>query len=82
MKFTNSFYVASGGSDDWSHQSGISIVYTIELRDRGSYGFLMPESAIKDTCEENIAGIEAVFNHTRPHGTWGQHYSHDIVYID
>ena len=29
----------------------------------------MPESEIKKTCEENIAGIEAVFNHTRPYGT-------------
>jgi hypothetical protein len=61
-----SFYVASGGSDDWAHRNNVPIVFTIELRDRGTYGFAMPESELKETCEENIAGIETVYNHIKP----------------
>ena len=64
-----SFYVASGGSDDWSHMNNVDIVFTVELRDRGTYGFAMPESEIIKTCQENIAGMEAVYDHVRPSGT-------------
>ena len=61
------FYPASGGSDDWAHKyAGVPIVYTIEMRDTGSYGFLLPESEIKETCIENIKGVEVVYNYVRP----------------
>ena len=60
------FGLAAGGSDDWAHMSGIPISYTIELRDTGSFGFLLPESQIKPTCEENMKGVEAVFDHVKP----------------
>ena len=49
--------------------NGVNIVYTVELRDKGTYGFAMPESEILETCEENIAGIDAVFQHVRPDGS-------------
>ena len=62
------FYPASGGSDDWSHLSGIDISYTIELRDTGFYGFALPESQIKPTALENIEGIRDVYDHVRPSG--------------
>ena len=60
------FGLAAGGSDDWAHMSGIPISFTIELRDTGSFGFLLPESQIKPTCEENMKGVEAVFDHVKP----------------
>ena len=69
------FYPASGGSDDWSHSTGVDIVYTLELRDDGSqFGFELPESQIQPTCEENMEGIRAVWNHIR-HGfrNWNIH---------
>lgn len=33
--------------------------YTIELRDTGSYGFVLPPAQIKPTSEETILGIVA-----------------------
>ena len=27
---------------DWSHAAGVDIVYTVELRDTGTYGFVLP----------------------------------------
>ena len=47
-----SFYIASGGSDDWSHMNNVDIVFTVELRDKGSYGFLMPESELLAAIKE------------------------------
>ena len=58
-------YAASGGSADWSHFSGIDISYTIELRDTGNYGFVLPESQILGTCRENVAGINPVYKHVK-----------------
>ena len=57
------FYPAAGGSDDWSHDLGIPLSFTIELRDKGNYGFIMPEFEIIPTCEENMEGIRAVVDH-------------------
>lgn len=46
-------YPASGGSDDWAYgELKIKYTYTIELRDDGKYGFVLPESEIKPTTEE------------------------------
>ena len=55
-----SFYPASGGSDDWSHNdsgANVRISLTIELRDRGQYGFALPESQLEDMFIENLAAI-------------------------
>lgn len=57
------FYPAAGGSDDWSHDFGIPLSFTIELRDKGHYGFVMPDFEIIPTCEENMEGIRAVVDH-------------------
>ena len=66
------FYPASGGSDDWSHaKGGVPLSYTVELRDTGSYGFILPESQILPTCIENIEGIRAVYSHVRPANNCG-----------
>ncbi|KAI9551430.1 hypothetical protein GHT06_021763 [Daphnia sinensis] len=44
---TNVLYVASGGSDDWAKGgAGIPYSYTVELRDTGDFGFLLPADQI------------------------------------
>ena len=38
---------ASGGSDDWvKGVAGVKFAYTVELPDRGDFGFLLPASEI------------------------------------
>lgn len=54
------FYPAAGAADDY--YAGVikaKFVSTIELRDTGRYGFLLPEDQIKPTFEETWAGIKA-----------------------
>uniref|UniRef100_A0A1I8P6M7 Peptidase M14 domain-containing protein n=1 Tax=Stomoxys calcitrans TaxID=35570 RepID=A0A1I8P6M7_STOCA len=47
--------LAAGGSDDWSCSvMGIKYVYTIELRDRGQYGFILPPAQIEGTASEGL----------------------------
>ena len=51
---------AAGGSDDFAKgDAGIKYSYTLELRDTGRYGFLLPESEIRDTCVELREGFLA-----------------------
>lgn len=57
------FYPAAGGSDDWAHKNGVDIVYTFELRDKGNYGFMLPEFLIRPAVEEAARGISAVYDH-------------------
>jgi hypothetical protein len=49
-------YTASGTSLDWAlGVAGIPYVYSIELRDTGIYGFLLPAEQIIPTGEETWA---------------------------
>ncbi|GAB6031797.1 corticosteroid- binding protein [Chamberlinius hualienensis] len=58
---TNVLYIASGGSDDWAKgAAGIKYSYTLELRDRGRYGFLLPPNQINQTARETWEGIKAL----------------------
>jgi len=57
-------YLAAGGADDWGYTKGKTppskagyYSYTIELRDTGSYGFVLPPAQIIPTGEENVAAI-------------------------
>ncbi|EDV34241.1 uncharacterized protein Dana_GF21071 [Drosophila ananassae] len=53
--------IAGGGSDDWSRAAlGVKYVYTVELRDRGAYGFVLPPRYIKDTALEGWTVAETV----------------------
>lgn len=45
-------YPAAGGSDDWAKSIGIKYSYTIELRDKGRYGFVLPAQYIEPTAKE------------------------------
>ncbi|XP_023263695.1 carboxypeptidase B-like [Seriola lalandi dorsalis] len=53
-------YPAAGGSDDWAYDLGVKYSYTFELRDTGRYGFLLPESQIKPTCEETMLAVKYI----------------------
>lgn len=51
---------SSGSSRDWAFGSlGVPYVYTIELRDTGRYGFVLPADQIIPTGEETFAGLKA-----------------------
>ncbi|XP_075056645.1 carboxypeptidase B-like [Mixophyes fleayi] len=56
-------YLAAGGSDDWAYDTGIKYSFTFELRDTGKYGFILPESEIKETCEETTLAVKFIANH-------------------
>ncbi|XP_070577616.1 carboxypeptidase B-like [Ptychodera flava] len=57
-------YPVSGGSRDWGYgDRGIPYSYTIELRDTGEHGFLLPEDQIYETAFENYRGLIAGLLH-------------------
>ncbi|KAM3917378.1 carboxypeptidase O [Leptodactylus fuscus] len=61
--FANLLYEASGTSQDWVHDLGIDFSYTIELRDNGTYQFILPEDQIQPTCEETMAGVMTIIEY-------------------
>ncbi len=53
--------IASGGSADWAlGDAGVPYSYSVELRDTGPYGFLLPRDQILPTSEEIWAFHTAV----------------------
>ena len=49
-------YPSAGGSLDWAKGvAGIKYSFGMELRDTGTYGFLLPEDQIIPTAEETWA---------------------------
>jgi len=42
--------------------AGIPYVYTVELRDRGRHGFLLPPQQILQTGVETWEGVKAMMN--------------------
>nr|XP_022345038.1 carboxypeptidase B-like [Crassostrea virginica] len=58
---TNVLYSAAGGSDDWAKGgAGVKYSYTIELRDTGAHGFILPVNQIFPNNHESWNGL-AVF---------------------
>jgi len=54
-------YIASGSSTDWAHgEVGIFFTTSMELRDTGANGFLLPPEQIIPTAEETWAFHETV----------------------
>ena len=54
-------YIASGSSTDWAHgEVGIFFTTSMELRDTGLNGFLLPPEQIIPTAEETWAFHETV----------------------
>ncbi|XP_054568428.1 carboxypeptidase B [Eptesicus fuscus] len=60
-------YPAAGGSDDWAYDQGIKYSFTFELRDKGRYGFALPESKIRPTCEETMLAIKHIASYVLEH---------------
>lgn len=50
-------YQASGASVDWVYGEQGRIAFTIELRDTGQFGFLLPPEQILPTVSENLPAI-------------------------
>ncbi|KAL4609054.1 carboxypeptidase O precursor-like [Arapaima gigas] len=56
-------YPNSGSSRDWARLIGIPFSFTFELRDKGQFGFLLPEDQIQPTCEEVYAGVRSIIDY-------------------
>jgi len=53
--------IVIGCSDDWAKgKAGIKYSYTIELPDKGMYGFLLPAEKIVPTGKEIFTGIKSI----------------------
>lgn len=53
--------IAGGGSDDWAYDAlQVKYVYTVELRDRGRYGFILPPDQILPTSQEGYIIVQTV----------------------
>ncbi|XP_059052614.1 carboxypeptidase B-like [Achroia grisella] len=53
-------YPAAGGSDDWAKSQGIKYTYTIELNDKGRYGFVLPTTYIENVAKESLAALRVL----------------------
>ena len=53
----STIYPVNGGSVDWVYGSKGRFAYSIELRDTGEFGFLLPPEQIIPNCEENLPAI-------------------------
>ena len=57
---------SSGTSRDWAAGvAHIPFVYTVELRDRGRHGFLLPPDQILETGVETWEGVKAMMRAVR-----------------
>ncbi len=50
---------ASGASEDYGYGTlGVKYTYVVELRDKGKYGFLIPERMIADSGIETFEALK------------------------
>jgi len=57
-------YPTTGSAQDWYYgQAKIPLSYTIELRDTGRYGFVLPPAQIIPCAEENWAAVKYFANY-------------------
>jgi len=60
-------YLTDGSASDWFYHVGIYGAFTIELRDTGQYGFILPPAQIIPTGIENYKGFlifaQTVYDH-------------------
>lgn len=63
----NIIYQASGGSIDWSYNSGIKYSFAFELRDTGRYGFILPADQIIPTASETWLALKHIMEYVRDH---------------
>jgi murein tripeptide amidase MpaA len=58
-------YIASGTAQDWTYDGANCLSYTIELRDTGEYGFILPADQIRPTGIENFLAFRRLGNAVR-----------------
>ncbi|XP_034669016.1 zinc carboxypeptidase [Drosophila subobscura] len=62
-------YVATGTSVDWVfNELNKKVAFTIEYRDQGRYGFILPPVQILPNCQELMAGMLALIDKTQELG--------------
>ncbi|XP_049723772.1 mast cell carboxypeptidase A [Elephas maximus indicus] len=62
-------YPTTGSSLDWAYDLGIKHTFAFELRDKGKFGFLLPESQIKSTCKETMLAVEFIAKYILKHAS-------------
>ena len=60
----STIYPASGGINDWAYGALGHLSYCTEVRDTGTYGFVMPPSEILPNVRENFAGALVMMEET------------------
>ncbi|XP_057171902.1 mast cell carboxypeptidase A isoform X2 [Ursus arctos] len=63
----STIYPTSGSSLDWAYNLGIKHTFAFELRDKGKFGFLLPESLIKPTCKETLLAVKFIAKYILKH---------------
>merc|ERR1712031_106952 len=57
-------YLHSGGAIDFCYdQLGVKLPFTFELRDTGTYGFILPPEQIIPTAMEYTAGVKKILEY-------------------
>lgn len=56
---STTLYLAAGGSVDWMYGAQGILAWTIEVRDTGTYGFLIPPSEVLPCAQESWAALLA-----------------------
>ncbi|XP_003476588.1 mast cell carboxypeptidase A [Cavia porcellus] len=63
----STIYPVGGSSIDWAYDLGIKYTFAFELRDKGKFGFLLPESLIKPTCKETMLAVKFIAKYILKH---------------
>ncbi|XP_062933492.1 mast cell carboxypeptidase A [Cynocephalus volans] len=66
---TSTIYPTSGSSLDWAYNLGIKHTFAFDLRDKGYFGFLLPESQIKPTCKETMLAVKFIAKYILKHAS-------------
>uniref|UniRef100_A0A8C3NXB9 Peptidase M14 domain-containing protein n=1 Tax=Cyanoderma ruficeps TaxID=181631 RepID=A0A8C3NXB9_9PASS len=63
----DTIYMAGGNTVDWAYDNGVKYSFTLELRDSGRHGFLLPSSQIIPTATETWAAVLDIMLHVLEH---------------
>ncbi|NWV71103.1 CBPA1 Carboxypeptidase, partial [Malurus elegans] len=63
----NTIYMAGGTTIDWAYDNGVKYSFSLELRDSGRYGFLLPSSQIVPTATETWPALLDIMVHVLEH---------------
>lgn len=59
--------MAGGTTIDWAYNNGVKYSFSLELRDSGRYGFLLPSSQIVPTATETWPALLDIMVHVLEH---------------